>query len=187
MGKRIIQQARGKGSGTYRVRRRAYRYELKYPSSLNGEGTVVKLLNSAAHTAPLAKILHNKNVFFIPAFEGMIEGQKISFNSGEIKNGNILKIGNIPVKTTIYCIESRPGDGGIFIKTAGSSAIVSRVFGDSIYVMFPSKKEKKLNTRSYCGRRKIEQAVCESRKKISSQEGQRKIVAENFSSQIQRR
>ena len=145
MGKRIIQQARGKGSGTYRVRRRAYRYELKYPSSLNGEGTVVKLLNSAAHTAPLAKILHNKNVFFIPAFEGMIEGQKISFNSGEIKNGNILKIGNIPVKTTVYCIESRPGDGGIFIKTAGSSAIVSRVFGDSVYVMFPSKKEKKLN------------------------------------------
>ena len=79
MSKRIISQARGKGSGTYRVRRRAFRFELKYPSKLDEEGTVIKLQDSAAHTAPLAKIIFNGGVFYIPAFEGMIEGQKISF------------------------------------------------------------------------------------------------------------
>jgi len=145
MSKRIISQARGKGSGTYRVRRRAYRFELKYPLGLQGEGTVIKLQNSAAHSAPLAKILWKNGVFFMPAFEGMIEGQKISFEGKEIKDGNILALREIPVKTRVYAMESRPGDGGVFIKTAGSSAVVSRVIGDYVYVLMPSKKEKKLN------------------------------------------
>jgi len=145
MGKRIIQQARGKGSGTYRVRRRAFRFELKYPSQLSGEGTVIKLLNSAGHSAPLAKISYSKGIFFMPAFAGMSEGQKINLDAKEVKDGNIMRLADIPVKTKIYNIESRPGDGGIFIKTAGSSATVSRVVGDSIYAMLPSKKEKKFN------------------------------------------
>ncbi|MBI2043633.1 50S ribosomal protein L2 [Candidatus Pacearchaeota archaeon] len=145
MAKRIISQARGKGSGTYRVRRKAFRFELKYPSRLDGEGTVIKLQDSAAHTAPLAKILCNQGFFYMPAFEGMIEGQKIKFEGNEIKEGNILKLENIPVKTRIYDIESRPGDGGVFIKTAGSSAVVSRVIGKNVFVMMPSKKEKKFN------------------------------------------
>jgi len=145
MAKRIISQARGKGSGTYRVRRRAFRFELKYPSKLDEEGTVIKLQDSAAHTAPLAKIIFNGGVFYIPAFEGMIEGQKIKFNGTEVKEGNIMALGNIPVKTRIYNIESHPGDGGVFIKTAGSSALVSRIFGKYVYVIMPSKKEKKFN------------------------------------------
>lgn len=146
MGKRIISQARGKGSGTYRVRRRAFRFELKYPSKLDGEGTVIKFVNSAGHTAPIAKILYKNGIFFIPAFEGMVEGQKIKFNVGEMSDGNITRLGNIPLKTKIYAIESRPGDGGIFIKTAGSSAVVTRIEDDFVHIMLPSKKEKKLNS-----------------------------------------
>lgn len=145
MARRIITQARGKGSGTYRVRRRAFRFQLKYPQELDGEGTAVKLLNSSAHTAPLAKIVYIKGIFFIPAFEGMIEGQKIKFNTSEAKDGNIMKLKDVPVKTNIYNIESRPGDGGVFIKTAGSYATVTRVVGDEVYVLLPSKKEKKFN------------------------------------------
>ena len=145
MGKRIIQQARGKGSGTYRVRRKAFTIRLKYPSEINGDGIVVKFANSAGHTAPIAKILYSKGVFFMPAFEGMFEGQKINFETKEVKDGNIMRLADIPVKTKIYCVESRPGDGGVFIKTAGSSAVVSRIAGDYAHIMFPSKKEKKLN------------------------------------------
>lgn len=144
MGKNIIQQARGKGSGTYRVRRKAFMHKLKYPRELSGEGTVIKLMGSAGHSAPLAKIKYGKGIFFMPAFDGMIEGQKISFEK-DAKEGNILRLGDIPVKTRIYCVESRPGDGGVFIKTAGSSAIVNRILGDEIMVLMPSKKEKKLN------------------------------------------
>jgi len=46
MGKRIIQQARGKGSHTYRVRKKAFKYKLKYPLKLEGEGTVFALITN---------------------------------------------------------------------------------------------------------------------------------------------
>jgi len=144
MGKRIITQARGHGSFSYRVRRNAYRFKLKYPRELIGEGTVVELFNSPGHSAPLAKIKYDKGMFYIPACKGMIEGQKIKFGE-EVKDGNILQLKDIPIKTYIYDIESRPGDGGIFIKTAGSSAIVNRIIGENIFVLMPSKKEKKFN------------------------------------------
>jgi large subunit ribosomal protein L2 len=144
MGKRIIQQARGHGSMTYRVRKKAYVYKIQYPRKLQGEGTVIKLINSTAHSAPLAKIIYNEGSFYIPAFKEMFEGQKISFD-GEMNKGNILPLGKIPVKTFVYCIESRPGDGGKFIKTGGSNAIVTRIVGDKILILMPSKKEKAFN------------------------------------------
>jgi large subunit ribosomal protein L2 len=147
MGKRIIQQARGHGSKTYRVRVNAFKYQIKYPRLLEEEGKVIKLLNSPAHSAPLAKISTKQGSFYIPAFKGMIEGQVIKFgkNIKEIKDGNILRLKDIPIRTRVYCIESRPGDGGKFIKTGGSSAEVSRIIGQDIYLLMPSKREKKFN------------------------------------------
>ena len=145
MGKRIIQQARGHGSSTYRVKRSAFRYRLQYPKKLDGEGTVIRLLDSGGHSAPLAKISHKDGIFYIPAFNKMYEKQKIMFSSNEIKEGNIMKLQNIPVKTEVYCVESKPGDGGTFIKTAGSSAVVNRVIGNEVFLVMPSKKEKGFN------------------------------------------
>jgi large subunit ribosomal protein L2 len=153
MGKRIIQQARGKGSSTYRVRKKAFKYMLKYPRELKGEGTVLKLINSSAHTCPLAKVKSSSGNFFIPAFKGMVEGQKISFEGKEVKEGTITSLKNIPIKTKVYCIESRVGDGGKFIKSGGSSAIISRKVGETVFVLMPSKKEKKFkeNCRAIVG------------------------------------
>jgi len=145
MGKRIIVQARGKGSHTYRVSKKAFRFKLQYPKTLEGEGTVVKLFNSAAHSAPLAKIKYNKGFFYMPAFKGMAEEQKIKFKGNEIKEGNILELKDIPVKIKIYNIESRPRDGGIFIKSAGNSATINKITEKNVFVLMPSKKERKFN------------------------------------------
>lgn len=146
MGKRIIQQARGKGSHTYRVRKKAFVREIKYPRVLEGEGEVTKLINSLAHSAPLAKIRYSKGSFYTPAFKGMIEGQKINFGKKDkMNNGDILRLGDIPIKTSIYNIESKPGQGGSFVKSAGNSASVNRVIGGYVHVLMPSKKEKKFN------------------------------------------
>ncbi|HEB47258.1 MAG TPA: 50S ribosomal protein L2 [Candidatus Pacearchaeota archaeon] len=145
MGKRIIQQARGKGSGTYRVRKKAFKFRLKYPAEISEEGIIIKLLNSPAHTAPLAKVKCNKGIFYMPAFKGMFEGQKISFENKEVKEGNILKLRDIPVKTQIYNLESKPRDGGVFIKSAGGYGSINRIVGKDVYVLMPSKKEKKFN------------------------------------------
>ncbi|PJE81183.1 50S ribosomal protein L2 [Candidatus Pacearchaeota archaeon CG10_big_fil_rev_8_21_14_0_10_32_42] len=153
MGKRIIQQARGKGSSTYRVKKKAFRYRLSYPRSLSGEGTVLKLMDSGAHTCPIAKVKSNESIFYMPAFKNMVEGQKVYFENGQIKEGNILKLGDIPVKTKIYCIESRPGDGGKYIKSGGTHATITRVSEKEVMVLMPSKKEKKfmLNSRAVVG------------------------------------
>lgn len=148
MGKRIIQQARGKGSSTYRVKKKTFNKKIQYPRKLEGSGKVVKLLSSSAHSSPLAKISSKEGNFYIPAFKGMIESQEIFFEPKEenkIKLGNILKLKDIPVGTRIYCIESNPGDGGKFIKTGGSSAEIVRIVGEKVHVLMPSKKEKKFN------------------------------------------
>jgi large subunit ribosomal protein L2 len=145
MGKTIIQQARGKGSLSYRVPRKAYCYRVTYPRKLTGEGEVVKLVNSTAHTYPLGKVKYSEGIFYIPAFNGMVENMKINFENKEIKDGNILTLKEIPVKTKIYCIESRPGDGGKFIKSGGNLAVVTRIVGEQVYVLMPSKKEKPFN------------------------------------------
>ena len=39
------------------------------PKKLEGEGTVIKLLDSGGHSAPLSKNKHEKVSFFIPAFK----------------------------------------------------------------------------------------------------------------------
>ena len=145
MGKRIIAQARGHGSGTYRVRRKAFRIRPRYPMDLSGEGIVIRMLNSPGHTAPLAKVKYEKGIFYMPAFKGMVEGQKINFGVGETKLGNIMKLRDIPVKTSVYNIELRPGDGGIFIRTGGSSGIIDRASETGIFVIMPSKKEKEFH------------------------------------------
>ena len=145
MGKRIIQQARGKGSSTYRVNKIVFKYRIKIPKNLDGEGTILKLVDSVAHTCPIAKVKSAGGNFYIPAFKNMVEGEKIQFENGEIKDGNILRLKNIPVKTKVYCIESRPGDGGKYIKSGGNHATISRVSENEIIVLMPSKKEKKFN------------------------------------------
>jgi len=143
MGKRIIVQRRGKGSKTYQAKVSAYKYQLKIPKNLPiEEGRITKLISSPAHSAPIAKISYSKGSFFIPAFKEMIEGERIELNGKNVKKGNILKLSDIPVKSEVYCIESRPSDGGKFIKTAGSCAIVGRKVGNKVFLLMPSKKEK---------------------------------------------
>jgi len=148
MGKRIIQQRRGRGTSTYRVKKKSFVYRVQYPKFLEKEGTVIKIFSSAAHGAPLAKISHKGESFYIPAFKKMVEGQKISFevkDAKKINDGTIASLKDLPVKTKIYCIESHPGDGGKFIKSAGNDATINKVIGDNVFVLMPSKKEKKFH------------------------------------------
>ncbi len=146
MGKRIIQQARGKGSLTYRVRRKAFIYRIKYPQlKTQGEAEIIKLLNSPGHSAPLIKIKIGKETFYNPAFKGAFEGQKIQISGKEIKDGNILKLKEVSLGIKIYNIEAKPGGGGKFIRTAGTSASVNKKDKDKVIILMPSKKEKIFN------------------------------------------
>nr|AJS12184.1 50S ribosomal protein L2P [uncultured archaeon] len=141
MGKRIIQQARGHGSLSYRVRKAAFKYKIKYPMQ-EGEAEILNILHSAAHTAPLLKIKINNEIFYNPAFNESKVGEKINVGLGEIKPGNILMLKNIPAGTKIYNLEINPGDGGKMIRTAGANAVLSKKDEfNKVNILMPNRKE----------------------------------------------
>jgi large subunit ribosomal protein L2 len=140
MGKRIIQQARGKGSLSYRVRKKAFVYKVKYPMQ-EGEAEIVKILHSAGHSAPIMKLKIKNEIFFNPAFSGAFVGQKINIGYKDVSQGNIMTLNNIPSGSLIYNIEKNPGDGGKMIRAAGSSAQVVKSVSKNVIVLMPNKKE----------------------------------------------
>jgi large subunit ribosomal protein L2 len=140
MGKRIISQARGHGSLSYRVRKQAYIYKIKYPMH-EGEAEVLNILHSAAHSAPLMKIKIKDEIFYNPAFNGAIAGQKISIG-GDPTPGNILMLKNVPMGSKIYNLEANPGDGGKMIRAAGMGAtLMKRLENNKFLILMPNKKE----------------------------------------------
>jgi len=59
---------------------------------------------------------------YIIATKGMVVGQEVlSGSEAPIKSGNALPIRNIPVGTTIHCIELQPGKGAQLARSAGTS------------------------------------------------------------------
>ena len=143
MGKTIVSQARGHGSLTYRVRRRAYRYKITYPTlDAKGIGKIIKLLNSSGHSAPLAKISIADELFYVPAADGLFEGQEISIDEGKIQKGNILKLKDIPAGTKVFNIEFVPGKGGKLIRSSGCFAIVMNSDKEGVEILIKRRKLK---------------------------------------------
>ena len=131
MGKRIASQARGKGGPAYRVRKKAYSHRLGCPR-LKDEcvAKVLRLISSAGHSAPIAKMIITKDkeneIFYIPAVQGLYEGQKVEVGGSNIEKGNIVFVKDLPIGTRISNIERRPGDGGKMVRTSGGFATVSK-------------------------------------------------------------
>ena len=60
---------------------------------------------------------------YVIAPKGMVVGQQVvSGSEAPIKSGNALPIRNIPVGTTIHCVEMVPGKGAQLARSAGTSA-----------------------------------------------------------------
>ena len=149
MGKTIIQQARGHGSKTYRVRPSAYIYKIGYPNlSSVGKAKIISLLNSSAHSCPLVKILLGNESFYIPAAQGIYEGQEIEIGGSDLKVGNIISLKNTVPNTQLFNIEIIPGDGGKIARTGGNSGIVLRKDNGRVIVLLSSKKEISINENS---------------------------------------
>ena len=141
MGKRIIQQARGHGSLTYRVRKKAYRFKIGYPIATTvGKAQISKLIDSPAHSAPLAKLIINNVSFYVPAFKNMIEGESVEIGKAE-KDGDIARLKDIPTGMKVFNIEANPGDGGKFVRTSGLGAIITKKSDNQVAILMPSKKE----------------------------------------------
>lgn len=76
--------------------------------------------NRSAHIALLCYADGERR--YIIATKGMVVGQPImSGSEAPIKPGNALPIRNIPVGTTIHCVEMLPGKGAQMARAAGTS------------------------------------------------------------------
>ncbi len=149
MGKRIISQRRG--TGTRRFVALSHKSvgpaQHKHVNAKQQDvqfGEVKELMHSPAHSAPIARIQYEDGkIVLIQASETMAVGDIIATGqSAPVQNGNTLPLGNIPEGTNIYNIESRPGDGGKFVRSSGVFARVVAKIGNNIVVRMPSKKEK---------------------------------------------
>jgi len=148
MGKRIIQQRRGKGSATHRVSEKAYSMNLRYPHE-EGEAEIIRLENERGYTYPIAKLKMKNEVFFNVAVEGIKIGDKIMVGKNmPIERGNILPVGDVPIGASICNVEIRPYSRGQLVKSAGTSAQVTKKMPNGTIIILPSKKEKMIDNRA---------------------------------------
>lgn len=145
MGKRITQQARGKGSLTFRVRPRAYKHRITYPKlNASGDAKIIKIFNSAGHSSPLAKIKINDEFFISPCANGIFEGQTIKINDKRegdvIENQDIMQLKNLSIGTKIFNIEPSPGIGGKLVRAGGTSATIKTISPKKIEIIINKRK-----------------------------------------------
>ena len=86
-------------------------------------GKVERLEYDPNRTANIALVLYaDGERRYIIANKGMAVGQQVvSGSEAPIKSGNALPIRNIPVGTTICCVEMLPGKGAQIARSAGTS------------------------------------------------------------------
>ncbi|MFH0712143.1 MAG: 50S ribosomal protein L2 [archaeon] len=144
MGKRIIQQRRGKGGHVYKTREEAGKFRPGYLSNMDGEFECVKLSSSVGHSVPIAKFISKEGKAFENfAVNLLYVGQKIVF--GGKNAGDVARLGDLKSGTEIFNIEHNPKDGGKFVRTGGNFATIMVREGDVVKVMLPSKNVKKFN------------------------------------------
>ncbi len=147
MGKQLRQQRRGRGSTLYRNPGHRQIGNIQYPRVDATTGRVEDLIHAPGRGSPLAKVDFDGEKVLMIAAEGMMVGKNITYGvAGEISPGNVVPLSKVPEGSFIYNIEGQPGDGGKFVRTAGTSAtVVSR--GDKVVVLMPSGSFKSFDPR----------------------------------------
>ncbi len=148
MGKQLRQQRRGKGGAVYRSPGHRHLGNVRYPNVDAGTGKIVDLIQAPGRSGPLAKVdFAGENVLMLAA-EGMMVGKDISYDVGasDLAPGNVVNLATVPEGSFVYNVEGKPGDGGKFVRAAGTSAtVVSR--GDKVVLLMPSGSFKTFDPR----------------------------------------
>lgn len=132
MGKRIIQQRRGKGSSTYRVRGANFKYKLEFKDK---KGVVKDIVQDPGRIVPVAIVQYEDgSKGHIPAREGIAVNDTL--------DDVVMPLALIPETKPIFAIESVPNSGPVFCRAGGSSAFIVSKDEKNCTVQFPSKKVK---------------------------------------------
>jgi large subunit ribosomal protein L2 len=146
MGKNLRQQRRGRGvPGVYASPSHRHLAPITLPP-MEGEGIVRDLVHAPGHSAPVARVEFGKEEVLVLAPDGLATGQTVTSGLISIERGNTVAIGQIPEGTLVYNVEARPGDGGKFVRAAGTAALIVGQ-GARTIIRLPSGAFKELNPR----------------------------------------
>ncbi|PLX31265.1 MAG: 50S ribosomal protein L2 [Clostridiales bacterium] len=99
--------------------------------------------NRSANIALLAYADGEKRYILAP--NKLKVGDKVmSGKNADIKPGNAMELGNIPLGTTIHNIELKPGKGGQMVRSAGNSAQLMAKEGKYALVRLPSGEVRRV-------------------------------------------
>jgi len=104
------------------------------------EAVIKDIIDCAGHTAPLMQVKYENEECLLIAPEGIRAGDKIKVGkSDELKPGDIAYLSDIPVGMPIFNLESKPGDGGKFVRASGTFARIVTKTDTNVLVRLPSK------------------------------------------------
>ena len=142
MGKRLRQQRRGKGTPAFTKAPGTFDISVNYPHKLSAStyGEVISIFNHTGHTAPLLEVLYEDfSRGYLLAPEGIKINDRIHISRRVYSLGSVVRLGDIPEGTPVYNIEATPGDGGKYVRSAGSAAYINAHIGSVTSVLLPSK------------------------------------------------
>lgn len=148
MGQRIKSQRRGRGNNYESPsHRHASGGGVRHPRVREPTEAVIRdITHDPGRTAPLAIVeLDDGSLQATVAPEGVAVGDSIDILDGAIEPGNTLRLRSIPEGTPVFNIESQPGDGGTFSRSAGTNAVVVAQDPDKVIVRLPSGVFKDLH------------------------------------------
>lgn len=130
MGKRLIQQARGKGGPRYKTPNHRFISDAKYMNlsdfDTGGVLQIVDFVNDPSKSAPLAKLItEDFETVYMIAPSGALVGDLLEYGDEVVnKTGSVMRLKNIVEGTPVHNIELVPGDGGKLVRASGLSASV---------------------------------------------------------------
>lgn len=154
--KSLLQPVRGKGGrnnlGRITVRHKGGAEKRKYRvidflrNKDNIPGTVKTVEYDPNRSANIALIVYaDGEKRYIIAPKGIQVGTQIySGKDADIKVGNALPLENIPVGTTIHCVELHPGAGAQLVRSAGTSAQILGREGKYVLIRLASGEVRKV-------------------------------------------
>lgn len=138
MGKRLIQQRRGKGS----IFRALKHHAVAKPQMISQRAEVIDIVDDPLHTTPYLKLLQdNMEIIYMLAPEGIKVGDILEPDKPTM-TGSVCELKDIPIGTQFFNIELRPTSDATLVRTAGSFATILNKEENRILVQLPSKKTK---------------------------------------------
>lgn len=64
--------------------------------------------------------------------------------------GDAYPVGSLSVNTTICCVESYPGSGGVFARAAGTSCTIVRKIGERVIIIGGTKRKRETSILQTC-------------------------------------